>query len=238
MKTRFFLKVLIISNIISLSFLIVVSSYYKVPKNLLIKLKIIEKNILNDNYTVRNSIFSSYPSKHYRIVMLGDSITEWVAWNELFGISSIANRGIRGDTTSGLLNRLESIYNMEPDICFIMIGINDILKKTGDTEHIIKNIEKIVNELIKNEINPIVQSILYVSDERQNWRKINKEVDMINSALKSICVERGVLFIDVNKILSTNEMLKKEYTYDGVHLSGLGYKEWGKLLLPIVTKDD
>ena len=45
----------------------------------------------------------------YKIVMLGDSITDEGQWDELLNNSKVQNRGISGDTTDGVLDRLDSI---------------------------------------------------------------------------------------------------------------------------------
>jgi lysophospholipase L1-like esterase len=83
------------------------------------------------------------------IVMLGDSITAGVEWNELLGIPNIANRGIGSDTTEGFYNRLENIYKIKPKICFIMGGINDIGYGIP-VETILQNIEMIMDQDIMN----------------------------------------------------------------------------------------
>jgi lysophospholipase L1-like esterase len=99
--------------------------------------------------------------------MLGDSITEGVAWNELLGISGIANRGIGGDTTEGIIGRLPNIYELNPEMCFIMAGINDI-RKNIPVEIIIKNTDQIIGDLENHGIEVIIQSTLYVSDMSGN----------------------------------------------------------------------
>jgi lysophospholipase L1-like esterase len=38
----------------------------------------------------------------------------------------------------------------------------------------------------------------------------------------------------VHQILTFDNALNKEYTYDGVHLLGVGYEKWGKLIMPII----
>src|SRR3954451_1058356 len=43
------------------------------------------------------------------VVMLGDSITEGIDWHELFPHVRILNRGIGGDTSAGVLNRLDEV---------------------------------------------------------------------------------------------------------------------------------
>src|SRR3954451_7586104 len=60
------------------------------------------------------------------IVMLGDSLTEWGNWHELVPEFRVINRGIAGDTSSGVLDRLEEVIARRPKLVFLMIGTNDI----------------------------------------------------------------------------------------------------------------
>jgi lysophospholipase L1-like esterase len=210
---------------------------------MLIRLGIIEnkadKAVVYSNYEIYYEIsgrlFSVYDEAYkYKIVMLGDSITAGVAWNELLGINYIANRGIGGDTTGGFIQRLENINKLEPEICFIMGGINDIYR--GITvDEILKNFEIIIENLRKNGTEVIIQSTLYVSKEQPDWKVVNKAVDELNTGLKSMCIRNELLYIDVNIVLSSDNALNKEYTYDGVHLFGSGYNKWKELLIPIIN---
>jgi lysophospholipase L1-like esterase len=224
---------LLLTNIITLFFLIIVSLHYNLPQKILIKIGIIEDDYPYSKYDVRNSLFAVYQTKKYEIVMLGDSITAGVEWNELFGISNIANRGIGSDTTEGFYNRLKNIYAIKPKMCFIMGGINDIGFGIS-VEKTLNNMKRIVEGLKENQINPIVQSTLYIAKGQPNWIKVNEAVDELNNGLKNMCEENSLIFIDVNKVLSINGYLKREYTYDGVHLYGIGYEEWKKLIMPII----
>ena len=212
-------------------FLAIVSLYYKIPQKLLFLVSGKPWNKYSF-YSIRTTFFSEY-NNEYRVVMLGDSITADVEWNELLGISSIANRGIGGDTTYGFCKRLETIYQLNPEICFIMGGINDIFSGVP-VDKILKNMKKIIEGLKENNIRPIVQSTLYVSQEVSFWKRKNKFVNELNNGLNNICIENDIMFIDINKKLSEAGKLKNEYTYDGVHLLGTGYREWGRLIKPIM----
>ena len=238
LRRNLFVKVLVFTNLIAIFFLTIISAHYEIPRKILVKLGIIVVNIntdylANPSYGVMNSLFSEYRQKKFRVVMLGDSITAGTAWNELLGIPDIANRGIGGDTTEGFYNRLRNISLMEPELCFIMGGINDIFKGIS-VETITENMEKIIEELLLNEITPIIQSTLYVSDKLPDWEKVNENVAKLNEAIKINCAKNNVLFLDINKTLSENGSLKNEYTYDGIHLSGSAYKEWGEMISHII----
>jgi len=63
----------------------------------------------------------------HAVVFLGDSITE--AWPDLahaFPDIKVANRGISGDTTRGVLARLQGdVLTLEPAGIVLLIGTND-----------------------------------------------------------------------------------------------------------------
>src|SRR5215468_11507810 len=59
-------------------------------------------------------------------VMLGDSHIEGIDWRELFPDVKILNRGISGDTSAGVLNRLDEVIGRHPKIVVLMIGANDL----------------------------------------------------------------------------------------------------------------
>jgi len=51
-------------------------------------------------------------------IMLGDSHIEGIDWRELFPDVKILNRGISGDTSEGVLNRLDEVIGRHPKTCF------------------------------------------------------------------------------------------------------------------------
>jgi hypothetical protein len=116
----------------------------------------------NDNYHIRVALFAAYRTQHADIVMLGNSLTEWVDWNELLGRTGIANRGIASDVTYGYLQRMEFVYTLSPKICFVEGGINDIYANlpAGD---VFENHVTIVEGLRKRNIIPVITSTLYTS---------------------------------------------------------------------------
>ncbi|MCH4237440.1 MAG: hypothetical protein LKF66_05785, partial [Clostridium tyrobutyricum] len=73
------------------------------------------RNIIQSKYYLaKESQFETLNIKSSDIVFLGDSITNRCEWEEVFNNSSIKNRGIDGDTTDGILNRLNTITKGHP----------------------------------------------------------------------------------------------------------------------------
>jgi len=110
-------------------------------------------------YVQRASLFSKLAITPKDIVFIGNSITNGAEWNELFPRKRVKNRGISGDTSEEVYDRLDSIVKGKPAKIFILIGINDISRGI-EVETIVQNmkriVEKIQNELPKTKIYKII----------------------------------------------------------------------------------
>src|SRR5712671_5615183 len=83
------------------------------------------------------------------VVFLGDSITQ--GWGDDMGGSfpgvKLANRGISGDTTRGVLIRLQDdVLALHPSAIVLLIGTND-LEEGADPETIAANLQLILARL-------------------------------------------------------------------------------------------
>jgi lysophospholipase L1-like esterase len=183
-----------------------------------------KKKIFKDYYHDKNSFFKFNGSKA-DIVMIGDSITDGAEWNELFPNISIVNRGISGDTTRGVLNRMDFIYSTNAKKAFIMLGVND-LAKNNSVDEVFANYEKMVYQLKQHGVTPYIQSVLFLGDKH---RDRNKVVLKFNLKLKELAKKENIIFIDLNKVLSENGKLKESFSSeDDIHLNGKGYYVWKK----------
>ena len=170
--------------------------------------------------------------KEYDVVFLGDSITNAGRWNELFPSVSVANRGVGGDTSEGILNRVDSVINHNPTRVFIMVGINDIARGKS-VEDIFSNYKKIITRLTESGIEVVVQSTLLSS--RKNW---NESVNSLNDLLRSFTDSHDIRFIDINKHLAPNGTLDSANSYDGVHLYADMYLTWKQVISEFVEISD
>jgi len=77
-------------------------------------------------YYQRAALFDSLGVDSADIVLLGNSLTNGGEWDELLGMPNAVNRGISGDTTEGIADRLGSITRGKPAKIFLMAGVNDV----------------------------------------------------------------------------------------------------------------
>ena len=193
-----------------------------------------DSNYRPDIYKSKVDLFKAFPHSKKDIVFLGNSISFWTDWNELLGIRTAKNRGIPGDLTFGVLERLDELIDGKPAKIFILIGINDISKKIPDSI-IIHNYKRMVDRIqAGSPKTKIYLQSLFPTNESFNklpnhYR--NDKVVLLNAALKDIARDKKVQFIDVYKELIDKEnKLRTEYTFDGVHLTAKGYFKWAEVL--------
>jgi lysophospholipase L1-like esterase len=187
-----------------------------------------------DHYKDRLTEFRKEPILTGQVIFLGNSITEGGQWQKLTGNSSIINRGIGGDVTFGILNRLDDIIIRQPAKLFILIGINDIAKDFPDNV-IINNYRKIILRLKAETPKTVIyfQSMFPVNPE---YRKFPQHYDKgehvvaVNALLKDLCRSESVNFVDLYPLLLKDGKLDASCTYDGLHLNQTGYQRWVSFL--------
>ena len=174
-------------------------------------------------YKHRKSQFEQLMNNEkYETMMLGDSITDEGQWDELLNNSKVQNRGISGDTTDGVIDRLNSVSKGIKQV-FIMIGVNDIMR--GKEAHeVYANYLKIIQTFKDKNIKVHIQSTLYIGETRM--ANFNPKIEELNKKLEKFASENQIPFINLNPIFAPQKVLKKEFTSDDLHLNGMAYKLW------------
>ena len=185
-------------------------------------------------YYDRIEVFKQDTLRFNQIVFLGNSITEGGKnWNEKFGVVGISNRGISGDSTDGVIARLNEIIHFSPKAIFLLIGINDIYNElTPSTDYVANNILKIIKRINQKspETKIFLQTILPVEKEVYKDKIIS-----VNEMIKTFVSQSKFEIIDLYSIFVNKEgKMKKELSYDGVHLNDKGYSVWVDHIKPTV----
>lgn len=187
------------------------------------------------------SLYEILPVKQTDIVFLGNSITDGGEFAELFDNSAIKNRGIQSDVISGVRKRLSQITAGHPSKIFLLIGINDISHNLSVTE-LVSRYESLVKDIRQQspETDLYIQSVMPINNSfgrYKNLRNKEKTVSSLNMELKKIAERNNATYIDLHPALSDrNGNLRKEFTNDGLHLTGAGYKAWADHIRPYVDE--
>lgn len=165
-------------------------------------------------------------------VFFGDSLTEFYDTDSVFPSFASYNRGISGDTTDGMLSRLDSnLLALEPSRIVFLGGANDLNHGLSPDE-IVSNIKEILSKIKTSlpECEVYVETLYPVNpDTRPVYlnsvadRK-NEDILKINAALIPLCEEMGVTLINVHDSLTDADgKLREELTMDGLHVNKDGY---------------
>jgi len=191
---------------------------------------------LPEHYVKRLAEFKKQPIVKGKVIMLGNSITEGGNWKKLLKDSTVINRGISGDVTFGVINRLDDIIKRQPSKVFLLIGINDLSRKTPD-EVILENLFSIVSKIRSGSPSTeiFVQSILPTNETFKNFMPNFKgkasSILTINTQLQRYADKMKFTYVDLySKFLDANGLMDAKYATDGLHLNELGYQHWVSIL--------
>jgi lysophospholipase L1-like esterase len=173
---------------------------------------------------------------HGALVFLGDSITQgWGDVGSSFPGIPTANRGIGGDTTRGVLIRLEEdVLSLNPCGVVLLIGTNDIEEK-ADPATIAGNLRLIIEALRKR--NPAMPVILCeVLPSSPTDSRPPETVKKLNALyLETVADEPQVTVLDTWSLFANpHGNAKDEEMPDLLHPNILGYAKWAAALRPVL----
>ena len=179
-------------------------------------------------YKSENDTFEDY---EVDVAFLGDSLTDGYDLEKYYPQFLVSNRGIGGETSHGLLNRLQiSVIDLCPKVAVILIGGNNL-----DT--MFESYEKILIEMSQNL--PDTEVILCsLTSMGGSWGHKNKIAAYNNVIIEKLAEKYGYDFVDLYYPLfdsSTGEIYA-EYTSDGAHLTHEGYRVFTATLTPAIEK--
>ena len=105
---------------------------------------------LNMRYHLRCMLFKAENAfgSPPQVVFVGDSITELADLEQMYPAFTSANRGIAGDTTRGILCRMEeSVYGVGAQVVVLLAGINDLDGERRTPANTAESYGRIVREI-------------------------------------------------------------------------------------------
>jgi lysophospholipase L1-like esterase len=185
------------------------------------------------------------------LLFVGDSITDWFSnprgqnpatgievWNASFGSMRPANFGIAGDTTDGVLWRMQNgeLEGFKAKLIVLMLGTNNINRNPVD--EIVDGDRLIVEEFKKRQPQAKVLVLgVFPRNGRQPEQTagLRDTIKDINSKLAKLADNKQVFYMDIgDKFLAADGTLTQEVMPDGLHPSAKGYQIWADAILPQV----
>jgi lysophospholipase L1-like esterase len=167
-------------------------------------------------------------------VFLGNSITAGTNWAKLLGLPNAKNRGIGGDITFGVLERLDQVITGKPAKVFVLIGINDIARNIPDSI-ILRNYKRIISRIKAGSKKTQIYfyTLLPVNasfNKAKNHYGKDEHILWLNSEIRKLAAKKVTVIDLYTHFLDSENHLKAELTNDGLHLKPEGYQVWADLL--------
>ena len=190
-----------------------------------------------EKYALENQKLLKQHNKGNRIVLIGDSITEfWERYDSIFfSQNNYINRGISSQTTSQILERFQNdVIDLQPKCVIILAGINDIAENNGpiSLEETFQNIVLMVNKANENNVEAILCSVLPANNFYWN-PKIQpiEKIIQLNKMIKSYSLSKRIKYVDYySEMIDKNLGLDTKYADDGVHPNLAGYSKMRSIL--------
>lgn len=191
------------------------------------------KSVIDADYKRHVKKFDELePSKD--CVLLGDSMIAYFPTKAFDLDDKVYNLGIPGDTTTGVLNRVDQVVRLNPKTIILNIGLNDFVLTDLTHEASLDNILEIRHQLLEKcpDTSVFVTSLTPINqkdfqDQVYLLNRDPKDAIKLNQMLKDHIDQKH--FINIYGDLIDDEgRLKLEYTRDGIHLNQKGYQIYYK----------
>ena len=181
------------------------------------------------------------------LLLMGDSITDFwrnadgpfagkAVLEKNFGKWRIANFGIAGDTTQGVLYRLQNGEGtgFSPKAVMLMIGTNNVGRNTG--EEIAEGIGAVTLSLRKSfpDANILLLAVFPRAAPNDPMRKTIAE---INQKISKLHDGQKIHYLDIGaKFLDADGNIPRDVMSDALHPSTKGYEIWAEAVKDPLTK--
>lgn len=198
-----------------------------------------DNNLLENVFHIKPQVRVEVKEKEikimdYNYLFIGDYHTDGMEFDEFYKpYVKVCNPLY---TTEDILDDLrDHIYVYNPTDVFIELGVNDFKGETSISE-VVSNLESIVKGIKNNrsQATIYVESLYPINDTIEGFNSDNNLnndfIKDINNEIKTMCKNLDVNYIDMYNELSENDLLKDNYTDDGIRLNSDGYKKVFKVI--------
>ena len=182
-----------------------------------------------EQYERENAEYEDY---EVDVAFIGDSLTDGYDLSTYYPQYVTANRGIGGDTTFGLEERLQvSLYDLKPKVVVMLIGANNM-----DT--MLENYESILQGLKENLPDSKIVILSLTAMGGEHWGRKNQLAAYNNVSIKLLAQKYDYAYVDLYSVLydvSIGEVYEG-YTTDGGHFTPKGYTVVTDTITPVLKE--
>lgn len=172
----------------------------------------------------------SYKEKFASSIVMGDSIAEGFSEYDLLNASSVVSK--IGVHLYELEEQVQQSADLNPQVIFLALGMNDVIATAGDTEQFLEQYEAVVAQLREAVPNAhiYVNSIFPVQDSAIEKEPELAQISEYNTVLRQMCDDLQLGFID-----NTDLVQDQYYEEDGVHFKAEFYPLWADRMAEVAA---
>ena len=212
---------------------------------------------MDQNTAIRPSLSNGFAMKHEQnlavakqgdanLLFMGDSITDFwrnetgayagkAVQDKYFGQWKVANFGIAGDTTQGVLYRLQNGEGkgFSPKAIMLMIGTNNTGRNSAG--EIAEGVGAVVLQLQKDFPNARIL-LLGIFPRGNPGDAARATIADINKIISRLDDGKTVFYRDIGQVfLDASGAIPREVMSDALHPSAEGYERWAKAVIAPIT---
>src|SRR6516165_5702799 len=204
----------------------------------------------NTNNDARHQTFVDIAKKgDIDLLFVGDSITDWFywplrggeatggkVWEANFAPLKAADFAIAGDTTQGVLWRMQNgeLEGFKAKLIVLMLGTNNTA--SNPVGQIIEGDRLIVEEFKKQQ--PQAKVLVLGVFPRNNARDakqtpiLNATIKAVNVGLSQFADNKQVFYMDIGDKFLVDGLVPTDIMADGLHPTAKGYQIWADAITP------
>ena len=199
------------------------------------------KQIIKEDYDRKVKKFNDL-NEFNKVIIIGDSMVAYLNLNKFGLAKEVINQGIAGDTTVGVIKRLDLVIRLNPSKVILSVGSNDMVLTDLSFQETVENIVKIKDEIeaksnskvyVMNLTpvlrNHVITNMDYVSN------RTNQDIKHINHELKKR-IENDQYINTYDELIDKDGNLSLKYTTDGIHLNHQGYEIYSNFIHQIIKQ--
>ncbi|MBR3264646.1 MAG: hypothetical protein IKI61_01615 [Erysipelotrichaceae bacterium] len=168
------------------------------------------------------------------IAFLGDSITYYSYFDQMFPDYEICNMGIPGDTIRGVKERTGVLETIRPEKVFLLIGVNSLKDDNADV-CLEKYTALVENVRSRGDFDLYLISILPISQNTSTDLNLSPDtIISFNGKISELSDRYNATYLDLFSQLQDSGYIRPEYTVDGLHLSEEAYDVWADAIRPYI----
>ncbi len=191
------------------------------------------KKTIEEDYARKVNTFRLLPITG-KDILIGDSMIAFMLMRK-YGFDRWQNMGIAGDTTIGVMNRLDAVIRQKPKRVILSIGSNDLVLTNDTIDEITSRIHDLISVLKSHNIDIYYLLVTPVCPSCEGANQLyigsrtNEDIFKLNQSIIK-ALHQDKIIDTYSPFINRQKELNPIYSRDGIHLNDVGYQLFSKTI--------